>query len=104
MGRLIDADELKDHLFVGADYDKAINDGISKTDEEVFAFRCGWNDALKSVVQFAPTVDAIEVVRCKDCQYSRPKKSGIKLHCAWWYRGVYEDDFCSSGKRRKDGT
>lgn len=51
-----------------------------------------------------PRVDAVEVVRCKDCQYSRPKKSGIKLHCAWWYRGVYDDDFCSSGKRRKDGT
>ena len=55
--RLIDADALKEHLFVGADYDKAINDGIDKTEEEVFAFKCGWNDALKSVAQFAPTVD-----------------------------------------------
>lgn len=57
--RLVDADALKEHLFVGADYDKAINDGIDKTEEEVFAFKCGWNDALKSVEQFAPTVDAV---------------------------------------------
>lgn len=94
MPRLIDADELKEHLFVGADYDKVIDDGIAKTDEEVFAFQCGWNDALKSVVQFAPTVDAVPledyksmertvnkltkafadavgVVRCKDCVYCK---------------------------------
>lgn len=58
--RLIDADKLKEHLFVGADYDKAIDDGIAKTDDAVFAFQCGWNDALKSVAEFAPTVDPMK--------------------------------------------
>lgn len=99
--RLIDADELKEHLFVGADYDKTIDDGIANTEEEVFAFQCGWNDALKSVAQFAPSVDAVEVVRCKECKYSRPKKTGIKLHCAWWYRSVEDEDYCSRGERRE---
>lgn len=47
-------------------------------------------------------LQAEEVVRCKDCQYSRPKKSGIKLHCAWWYRSVEDEDFCSRGERRED--
>lgn len=49
-----------------------------------------------------PRVDAVPVVRCKDCKYSRSKKSGIKLHCAWWYRSVEDDDFCSRAKRRKE--
>jgi hypothetical protein len=59
-----------------------------------------WRDAQKAIDD-APTVDAEPVVRCKDCQYSRPKKSGIKLHCAWWYRSVEDDDYCSRGKRRE---
>ena len=65
---------------------------------------CIERDFTEQCAEEMPTVDAVPVVRCKDCQYSRPNKSGIKLHCAWWYRGVYDDDFCSSGKRRNDGT
>ena len=45
----------------------------------------------------------IEVVRCKDCKYSRPKKSGIKLHCKWWYRSVEDTDYCSRGESKEDG-
>lgn len=116
MARQIDADELKEHLFVGADYDKAINDGISKTDEEVFAFQCGWNDALKSVAQFAPTVDAVEVVRCRDCKH-KPTGSGVNhditfpeqdyrcpCRCEdYWYSWMPDDDwFCANGERRED--
>ena len=101
--RLIDADELKEHLFVGADYDKAINDGIDKTEEEVFAFKCGWNDALKSVEQFAPTVDAVEVVRCKDCKWYKRKYpwNGI-YECSYLEAPMDDDDFCSWGERRED--
>lgn len=108
MARLIDADELKEHLFVGAVLDKTINYGIARTEEEVFAFRCGWNDALKSVVQFAPTVDAEPVVRCKDCKYCSvdrhadgnvPNYVCIEMDC-----GVEADSFCSLGERRKHET
>ena len=94
--RLIDADELKEHLFVGADYDKAINDGIAKTEEEVFAFQCGWNDALKSVAQFALAVDAVEVVRCKDCK----SKDGDVCDYSAVY--VHPNGFCNWGKRREE--
>ena len=104
--RLIDADELKEHLFVGADYDKAINDGIDKTEEEVFAFKCGWNDALKSVEQFAPTVDAVEVVRCKDCKWYKRKYpwNGNIYECSYLEAPMDDDDFCSWGERREDET
>lgn len=107
--RLIDANELKEHLFVGADYDKIIDDGISKTDEEVFAFQCGWNDALKSVSQFAPTVDAVEVVRCKDCRYylNSNEKCGLvdtRLRFYETDKVWTEDSFCSWGERRENET
>lgn len=104
--RLIDADELKEHLFVGADYDKAIDDGIAETEEEVFAFQCGWNDALKSVEQFAPTVDAVEVVRCKDCVNCSECITDDGMHsyirCLWKGATICENDYCSWGERRED--
>ena len=112
MKRLIDANELKEHLFVGADYDKAINDGIDKTEEEVFAFKCGWNDALKSVMQFAPTVEVVaksetttEVVRCKDCRFFH--RYGFKLEYAecvnFDFYDTTEDGYCCWAERREDG-
>lgn len=29
----------------------------------------GWNDAIKAIMQNAPTVEAVEVVKCRDCAY-----------------------------------
>lgn len=54
----------------------------------------------------APTVDAVEVVRCKDCKHydkdalwcdiNSPQLS--ESHMNW-----YEDDFCSIGEKQMDG-
>ena len=46
------------------------------------------NDALWKI----PAVDAVEVVRCKEC-----------IHYEFCKDGVAETDFCSSGERRSDG-
>ena len=63
-------------------------------------------DYLKIIINEQPTVDAVEVVRCKDCQYSGTDS------CPTWYedRMTYRDcwhldgdnDFCSYGERRPD--
>ena len=45
----------------------------------------------------------VKIVQCKDCKYSRLKKSGIKLHCKWWYRSVEDTDYCSRGESKEDG-
>lgn len=55
------------------------------------------------LVEVAPTVDAVEVVRCRDCIYYKSGKDyfpycnhpdgGIEYFCE-------EDDFCSYGERR----
>ena len=56
------------------------------------------------ILQEAPTVDAVSVVRCKDCKY-RFKNNGHSrdgcpiIDANIWMDG---DDFCSHGER-KDG-
>ena len=46
----------------------------------------------------APTVDAVEVVRCKDCKHKDGMPGQPNIVC--WQ--MHDDDFCSYGKR-KDG-
>ena len=50
------------------------------------------------------TVDAVEVVRCKDCasSWSQPY-TDLLVCCALGCRGMKPDDFCSYGKRRANG-
>ena len=48
-------------------------------------------------------VDAVEVVRCKDCTYYRQYADG-RYDCDNLYgmADAYEDGFCSRAERRKD--
>ena len=60
------------------------------------------------ILREAPTVDAVEVVRCKDCKHYRPQKKSAH----WENRANYcnrvvtikvqPNDFCSC-EERKDG-
>lgn len=51
-----------------------------------------------------PAVDAVEVVRCKDCERRIEKRWCYSLHT---YNGepvgVADDFFCAYGKRKSDG-
>ena len=53
----------------------------------------------------APTIDAVPVVRCKDCKHT--DTDGCKdpaIYCKVWDRWeMPEDGFCSYGERRSDG-
>lgn len=68
------------------------------------AYEQGWEDALENLKN-APTVDAVSVVRCKDCKHrtesgncGHPRHHGI-------LPSAYPYDFCSYGERkeREDG-
>ena len=51
------------------------------------------------VVRDAPTVDAVEVVRCKDCKHL--EITGCYGECGRGYLGIVKPwDFCSYGERR----
>lgn len=50
----------------------------------------------------APTVDAVEVVRCKDCRWF--ENDGYHTNCQIMRFCVEADDYCSRGERREDGA
>lgn len=56
-------------------------------------------DNVKDEINEQPTVDAVPVVRCKDCKHY---DDGL----CWKYMGifdaVFEMDFCSRGERRSN--
>ena len=50
----------------------------------------------------APTVDAVPVVRCKDCKYWVEEKE-LGMFCGCWggmLTSCKQDDFCSYGERK----
>lgn len=60
-----------------------------------------------SCVTASPTVDAVEVVRCKDCRHLDEETGWCNQNSAFgdhdmdW--NIYnDDDFCSYGERRTD--
>ena len=89
MARLIDADALKT---------KAIRCETFKLyDAPVFLKAVGTKEIDK-----APTVDAVPVVRCKDCKWLYDEMDD---YCCRSHRGlvrICENSFCSYGER-KDG-
>ena len=58
---------------------------------------------VQTVLLTAPTIDAVEVVRCKDCNYNDHKKAFRRdgMWCTWWGTDPDPDDFCSKGERRE---
>lgn len=97
---LIDADTLKEHKY------HSNEDG---TPVEFTAWKQGWNDAIDAITNYAPTVDAVEVVRCKDCKFhlNSNEKCGLvdtRLHFYETDKVWTEDCFCAWGERREDDS
>ena len=89
--RLIDANEIEELFYKQIEY--------GATDPK---------NAFDDALQDAPTVDAVEVVRCKDCIHWDSETGWCNNHSAFddndmdW--NIYnDDDFCSTGERRTDG-
>lgn len=88
MSRLIDADKLKQAICV--DYYEHYTK-YHDTDQNQLI------DMVIDDIDELPTVDAVEVVRCKDCEH----------YCdgTWCYINedyFEEDDFCSYGERKEN--
>ena len=87
--RLIDANALKSYM-----------DECSK--ETRFRVYYGY---ATSFIDASPTVDAVEVVRCKDCKHAWIHPCGY-VYCHRDGRNAYEmtfniDSFCSYGERKE---
>lgn len=65
-------------------------------------FSCDEVAEVRKFIEQAPTVDAVEVVRCKDCKkWLKVEPSGTNCrYCAISTRSRLPYDFCSYGERR----
>ena len=59
-------------------------------------------DTILDLVDSIPTVDAVPVVRCKDCKDWGPGTGGIPI-CWETYEPMPPDGFCSIGERKDGG-
>lgn len=50
-----------------------------------------------AILKAIPTIDAVPVVRCRECRYHLPKGSVCQLSGM----DITEDDFCSRGQRKE---
>ena len=94
--RLIDADNVRD-LF-DAEFKKT-RELILEGETHLDNLAEGFAEADK-VIWAMPTVDAVPVVRCRDCKHhNKPRLGWCEVHLD----RENLDDFCSHGKR-KEGT
>lgn len=112
MGRMVDADALYERT---AEWEAQALAEVEKHDpredrEEWLKWTYILNErtAFKHDVADAPIIDAVSVVRCKDCKHKVTTEDGEynphDIVCAYWDSdGLEETDFCSYGERRTDG-
>lgn len=74
----------------------------------IIAFSTGSNTTYLTVenivmmINKADTVDAVPVVRCKDCKYYKPDEYECGCDFAGGLPYVKAGDFCSYGERNED--
>ena len=96
--RLIDADRLNKPIY--AEEDNITGSGMSY--DEI----CGYNDGIDiawNKIAQAPTIDAVPVVRCKDCKQGEiddpdfPDQYYCHAGCGWNNGNFY----CAYGERKE---
>lgn len=75
------------------------------------SMRGGIRKALRCIEQ-APTVDAVPVVRCRECKHRYTEDCPMFFHASYWHKGYGEyvdydtdhtedDYFCQEGERKE---
>lgn len=102
--RLIDADQM------AADESEAyMSAQVQITDDLKWLVNFAAHSKIQKLIADTPTVDAVPVVRCKDCKWFADNNDGEWFGC-WLFQTIQiipedapkPDDFCSYGER-KDG-
>lgn len=93
--------ELKKHMAIDDDLSVPLHalEGYSRAKQFYYG--------LKGILEAAPTVDAVPVVRCRECKYFESDSGYCNFHSQYYDGGgtweiFKEDDFCSYGERKED--
>ena len=92
--RLIDANALKQMFDEREADDVELYGGVHIVE-------CFPADEAKEIVDKMPTVDAVEVIRCKNCKHRYTLSSGMSFCKKIFQMRAKDDDFCSYGERRE---
>ena len=102
--RLIDANALKKRMF---NYYGCVNEHTCKsnyTGETLMDYEVA--GLIDDCIDDAQTVDAVEVVRCRDCKHQIERGYAQYRYkwCEVWRRinGMGDDGFCNYGERKDD--
>lgn len=59
---------------------------------------------VANTIKAAPTIDAVQVVRCEECKYFQDNNGGYPHdECRWGHEETPNvDDYCSYGERKED--
>ena len=77
--------------------------GVGRCSKDVLpaAYCAGWNGLL-NIINDAPTISAVNVVRCRECVHNHPEFVGNEAQWCELYRTtINPDDFCSYGQRKE---
>lgn len=93
--RMIDADQM------AVDESEAyMSAQVQITEDLKWLVNFAAHNKIQRLIADTPTVDAVPVVRCRDCRsYNKPKTGWCEVHLDC----EHPDDYCSYGKR-KDGA
>jgi hypothetical protein len=100
--RLIDANALRKRMF---SYYSCVNENSSKEyyrGETLMNYEVA--DLIEDCIDEAQTVDAVPVVRCKDCNWHTGCQAPSVMFCKKYNTFMAADDFCSYGERRTDNA
>lgn len=98
--RLIDADRLKTVMEATLELLKLIFPSGDERAHLLAAF-----SSVRDAVDVASTIDAVPVVRCKDCKFNYANQIPGGVGCQLCVELPISDDFyCASGERKDDET
>ena len=94
MPRYIEANKLEELCDIMAEKCDGIGESI-------------WNQ-FRTIVEWSPTADVVEVVQCKDCIHGIPTRIDIETgefsdewYCNRHHMCHFEDYYCADGKRNE---
>lgn len=77
-----------------------LNEMLSDMLEKIGSENITWDDAM-AVIDHTDDVDAVPVIRCKDCHFYKSENLQCMMHdgdTSEWY----DNDFCSYAERKEE--
>lgn len=86
------------------EYEPVMSDLIKKSDAIKALYKYGFvsKNVIEREINAIPSADAVDVVRCKDCEYGQ--YDCTHMYCDYFCHKVYDTDYCSNAVRRSNAV